>query len=79
MTNRVFVTILVLIALTLAVTSYPIVAADSAPSTGFNLDACYAQCPCNRGLVDHSCAVCKQQCEWQNWKHLNEKSKKKGD
>jgi hypothetical protein len=79
MMNRLFVTILVLIALILAVTSNPIVAADSAPSTGFDLNACYSQCPCNRGLMDHACAVCKQQCEWQNWKHIHQKSKKKGD
>jgi len=42
MVNRLFVTILVLIALMLTVTSNPIVAADSAPSTGFDLNACYA-------------------------------------
>jgi hypothetical protein len=77
--NRLFVTILVFIALILAVTSNPIVAADSAAPAGFDLNACYAQCPCSRGLMDHACAVCKQQCEWQNWKHLNQKSKKKGD
>jgi hypothetical protein len=79
MMNRLFVTILVLIALMLAVTSNPIVAADPAAPAGFDLNACYAQCPCSRGLVDHSCAVCKQQCEWQNWKHLHQKSKKKAD
>ncbi len=79
MMNRLFVTILVLIALMLAVTSNPIVAAETAPSTGFDLNGCYAQCPCNRGLMDHACAVCKQQCEWQSWRQRFEKSKKKED
>jgi hypothetical protein len=79
MKNRLFVTILVLTALMLGVMSNPIVGADSAPATGFDVNACYAQCPCNRGLMDHGCAVCKQQCEWQNWKHLHQKSKQKAD
>ena len=79
MMDRLFVTICLLIALMLAVTSNLSVAADSAPSSGFDLYACYSQCPCSRGLMDHYCAVCKQQCEWESWKQRAEKLKKKGN
>jgi hypothetical protein len=76
--NRLFVIILVSIGLMLAVASNPIVAADSASSTGFDLNACYAQCPCNnRGIVDHACAVCKQHCEWQSWRQRAAQAKQK--
>ncbi len=73
MMNRLFVITFVLIAL-LAVTSNPIVAADPPQSTGFDLNACYAHCPCSRGIMDHACAVCKQQCEWQSWRHQRDEN-----
>ncbi len=72
--NRLFLGILILPLLFLAAAPSLNVAAES---RDFDLNGCYASCPCSRGLMDHACAVCKQQCEWQNWRQQIQKSKKK--
>ena len=79
MLNRLFVASLLLTALFLAVTLSPIVAADNVPFQDFDRNACYDKCPCNAGIQDHACAVCKQRCDMEFWRQRNEQSKKKGN
>jgi hypothetical protein len=76
--NRLYVAIALLSLLIFTAAPSPTFAADPAPPQDFDLNACYDRCPCSRGLADHACAVCKQQCEWQSWRHASQKSKKKG-
>jgi hypothetical protein len=73
--NRLLVAILLLTALWLVVTPSQAIAADSVPWQEFDRNACYAKCPCKSGIADHACSVCKQQCDAEYWRHLNEKSK----
>jgi len=75
--NRLLVAILLLTALWLAGTPSRAIAADPVPWQDFDRNACYAKCPCKPGIMDHACSVCKQQCDAEYWRHLNEKSKEK--
>ncbi|MGO9570261.1 MAG: hypothetical protein ACLP5H_22250 [Desulfomonilaceae bacterium] len=77
--NRLLVAILLLTALLLAATPSLTVAADPVPLQDFDRNACYAKCPCKSGIMDHVCSVCKQQCDAEYWRQLNEKAKKKAN
>jgi hypothetical protein len=77
MFHRLVMAILLLTALWLVMTPGRILAADSSATQEFDRNACYAKCPCKAGISDHACSVCKQSCDGEYWRHLNEQSKKK--
>ncbi|MGB6065168.1 MAG: hypothetical protein WBG50_10185 [Desulfomonilaceae bacterium] len=80
MVNRMVVVIFFLSTLLLINVPGDNVAADPAQPGRFDLDACYARCPCNRnGITDWACSSCKTRCEWHSWRQSKEQAAKKGN
>jgi hypothetical protein len=78
MMNRLLGMFFLLTMLLLAANPTHTAATGPEPSPDFDRGACYAKCPCQQGILSHDCAACKQRCDWELWRHLGERAKKKG-